>query len=126
MTGEQLREYLLREGYMLKEVAVKSGMTQQALNSKLNTKEVTIEFAITIAAAINKSVYHLIEEVLTGKVSDSVNSGLLQKIMQQSENMISLQTATIMNLNIQLQEYRLRIEQLEKEIDKMKVAKVKN
>ncbi len=61
MTGEQLKEKLFKWGFTLADVAEKMAMSPQALQSKLDTKDVKVSFVIAIATAIKKSIYDVLD-----------------------------------------------------------------
>ncbi len=61
MTGEKLKEKLLKWGFQLSDIAEKMDMTPQAFHSKLDIKDLKLSFIIDIATAIKKNVYEIIE-----------------------------------------------------------------
>lgn len=56
MTGTELKDKLLAEGFKVLEIAGKLGISEEALYSKLKTKDVKITLLKSIAKATNKSL----------------------------------------------------------------------
>ena len=61
MTGKQLKDKLLNEGYVLSDLANQMGMSAQAFQSKFDSPDLKLSFIECIAEAIKKSLYELIE-----------------------------------------------------------------
>lgn len=59
MSGQEIRDLLLDNDIVLADLAKKLGISPQALNSKLNAKNISVEFVEDISKAINKNVYNL-------------------------------------------------------------------
>lgn len=62
MTGEELRQKLQNYNIPLRQVAIAMGITEQDFQSKLKAKDLKVSFVMSVAKAINKSVYCLIED----------------------------------------------------------------
>lgn len=56
MSGDEVRKLLIDNNYVLSSIAKELNMTPQALNSKLNSKNLKFDTLSQIAKAINKSV----------------------------------------------------------------------
>ena len=82
MTGNQLKINILKNGFQLTEVANRLNITPQALQSKLNSKDLTLSFIQKIANCINKSVYQLAD--MTSDESGE-NGGLIKS--KQEDNL---------------------------------------
>lgn len=63
MEGETLKTKIKEAGYELVTVAKKLSISPQALQNKLNARDVKVSFLQEIAKSINKSVYYLLDEM---------------------------------------------------------------
>ncbi len=66
MTGEELRQKLQKYGIPLRQIAISMGITEQDFQSKLKAKDLKVSFVVSVAKAINKSVYSLIDDDIPG------------------------------------------------------------
>ncbi len=61
MSGDELKEWLKKQGIELTDLANKLNISKQNLNSKLKIKDVGIGLVKDIANTVNKSVYEIID-----------------------------------------------------------------
>ena len=71
MRGEEVRKKLLDGGYKLKLIAESLNISPQAFNSKLNTKNVTLDTFNDISKAINKSVDFFLSDLSAKPLTNS-------------------------------------------------------
>jgi len=71
MSGQEIRDLLLDNSIVLADLAKKLGTSPQALNSKLNAKNISVEFVEDISKAINKNVYDLNHKKTTKQINHS-------------------------------------------------------
>lgn len=62
MTGEEVRNMIKSMGVKLSDISSKLGITPQTLNSRLNAKNISIEFAKELSKALNVDVAHFTYE----------------------------------------------------------------
>ena len=62
MTGNELRYKLKESGVPFNELSERLGISPQHLQSKLKSKNITLEFLIDVAKAINKSIYYFLPD----------------------------------------------------------------
>jgi transcriptional regulator with XRE-family HTH domain len=72
MTGAELRDILKRGGFELSSIAEKLKMSPQAFNSKLKSMDISVGFLKSIASAINKSVYELMDEKIAPNLAPNL------------------------------------------------------
>ena len=60
MSGEEVRVILLSNGFVLKDIASKLGISPQAFNSRLSAKEIKLDTLNEICKTINKSLDYFI------------------------------------------------------------------
>lgn len=77
MTGEELRQKLQTYGIPLRQIAISMGITEQDFQSKLKAKDLKVSFVVSVAKAINKSVYSLIDDEIS-ELQSSVSSPEIQ------------------------------------------------
>lgn len=78
MKGEEVRKKLLDNGFVLKQIAETLNMSPQAFNSKLNTKNVTLDTLNDIAKAINKNVDFFLSDLVEMGAKSVANLEFLQ------------------------------------------------
>lgn len=77
MTGEDLRQKLQEHGMPLRQIAISMGITEQDFQSKLKAKDLKVSFVVSVAKAINKSIYELIDDE-TSKLQQSISTPEIQ------------------------------------------------
>lgn len=72
MTGKDIRQRIELTGTTYSDLASRLGISPQALNSKLNGKDLKLSFVQMVADAINKPIYYLFkDDSLSDQVQES-------------------------------------------------------
>lgn len=88
MTGNDLRKKLLAEGVILTDVAKKLGMSQQAFSSRLNVKNLKVDFIQQVEEAVGFSVIEASQSANPSSIDKMIE--LLQKKDEQMDRLITL------------------------------------
>lgn len=131
MNGEFLRNKLQSFNCQLVDVAKKLGVSPQNLQSKLKSKDVTVNFLLAVVRAINKNVYDIVsgseyekmfdlpEKLVmasisehnesTSTVSDPGETYVTAKdeLLQVQRQLIKLQNEKIAELNVKLEQLQV-------------------
>lgn len=99
MTGEELRLKLQKYGIPLRQIALSMGITEQDFQSKLKAKDLKVSFVSSVALAINKSVYELIDDNRPAK-EESCSSTKVRLLHHPKvvEKLIEQQTVPVYNI----------------------------
>jgi phage repressor protein C with HTH and peptisase S24 domain len=86
MTGTEAKKRITDAGYTLADVANTLNLTPQTLQSRLNSKDLKLEFLRDVAKAINKNLYYFLEDEDLPAYQNAKNFALVtdQKIHEQS------------------------------------------
>ena len=109
MTGQEVRDIIKSEGLKMTEVAEKLNITPQTLNSRLNAKNVNIEFLNELCKLIGKDItyffgkgnslsYSLSSDVLENKEPSNITTERLFSIIESQQRIIESQQRTIENI----------------------------
>ena len=80
MDGEYVRNKLKKGEIQLKDIAEALDISQQSLNSKLNSKDMKVSFLFALARAINKNVYYFF-----GDEFDNAGGGKIKPFTTEEE-----------------------------------------
>lgn len=106
MTGEDLKTLILDSGYTIHKMAELMGISDQALRSKLNTKDVKVSLLKSVAEVSNKSVYYWLGMADRQKKAKE-DAGYKDKYLTCMERCNALQSQIIM-LNHEKKESAIR------------------
>ncbi|WP_338875681.1 helix-turn-helix transcriptional regulator [Spirosoma sp. SC4-14] len=115
MTGSELRKKLEHSGISLTELAEKLNITPQALNSRLNAKEIKFSFILDLSEATKEPVTYFYNDLQ--EFSESMNSIKKSQSDDKGNRSTQSQQRKILELEARLKDKEETIEALKKLVD---------